>query len=209
MKLAARIAFGASMLTLVLLGALHILSPEFEPSWHMISQYADGDYPWVLTLLFLSWAVSSWALAYALRPRITTKGGKVGLVFLAIAGIGEAMAAVFDINHVLHNMAGNIGIASLPVAAVLISRVLGRAKLLAHATWISVVLLGISFAVLMSTFVASGGDLESAETVPELPDGVIAFVGWANRLLVAVYSAWAAVMAWGIAAAAKPKKRTT
>jgi hypothetical protein len=206
-KPAARVAFGASLATLALLVALHILSPEFQPSWRMISEYANGEYPWVLTLMFLSWAVSSWALAYALRPYITTKGGKIGLVFLAVAGIGEAMAALFDINHALHNVAGNIGIASLPVAAVLISRALGRAKLLAHATWVSVVLLVISFAVLMSTYVSSGGDLESGEKITELPDGVIAFVGWTNRLLVVVYSVWVAVMAWGILA--ESKKRTT
>jgi hypothetical protein len=206
-KPAARVAFGASLATLALLAALHILSPEFQPSWRMISEYANGEYPWVLTLMFLSWAVSSWALAYALRPYITTKGGKIGLVFLAVAGIGEAMAALFDINHALHNVAGNIGIASLPVAAVLISRALGRAKLLAHATWVSVVLLVISFAVLMSTYVSSGGDLESGEKITELPDGVIAFVGWTNRLLVVVYSVWVAVMAWGILA--ESKKRTT
>jgi hypothetical protein len=206
-KPAARVAFGASLATLALLVALHILSPEFQPSWRMISEYANGEYPWVLTLMFLSWAVSSWALVYALRPHITTKGGKIGLIFLAVAGIGEAMAALFDINHALHNVAGNIGIASLPVAAVLISRALGRAKLLAHATWVSVVLLVISFAVLMSTYVSSGGDLESGEKITELPDGVIAFVGWTNRLLVVVYSVWVAVMAWGILA--ESKKRTT
>jgi hypothetical protein len=192
---------------LALLAALHILSPEFQPSWRMISEYANGEYPWVLTLMFLSWAVSSWALTYALRPHITTKGGKIGLIFLAVAGIGEAMAAFFDINHALHNVAGNIGIVSLPVAALLISRALGKARLLAHATWVSVVLLVISFAVLMSTYVSSGGDLESGEKITELPDGVIAFVGWTNRLLVVVYSVWAAVMAWGITA--NPKKRTT
>lgn len=196
MKTFARIAFGSSLVTVGLLAALHILSPEFEPSWRMVSEYAHGEYEWVLMLLFLSWAVGSWALAYALRSRMTTKGGKIGLAFLVLAGVGEAMAAVFDVDHALHGMAGNIGIVSLPIAAVLISRSLGVAKLLAHATWVSVVLLVISFGVLMSTYVSAGGDLNAGTKITELPDGVVAFVGWTNRLLVVVYSAWVAAVAW-------------
>lgn len=38
----------------LLLAALHLLSPEFPPSWRMVSEYAFGHYPWVLSLMFLS-----------------------------------------------------------------------------------------------------------------------------------------------------------
>jgi hypothetical protein len=202
---AARFALGSAGATVVLLALLHIVSPEFAPSWRMVSEYANGDHAWLLTLLFLSWAVSSWALAYALQPIVQTKAGKIGLVFLVLAGVGEAMAAAFDVNHPLHDMAGNIGIASLPVAALLISRSLGQhtawkgrmagIKGLAHATWLSVVLLIISFAVLMTTYVQSGGDLSAGAEITTLPDGVIAVVGWANRLLLVVYCAWVALVA--------------
>jgi len=36
----ARVSIAAGALTLVLLAALHILSPEFNPSWRMVSEYA-------------------------------------------------------------------------------------------------------------------------------------------------------------------------
>ena len=87
----------------------------------MVSEYANGGYGWVLSLMFASWAVSSWALAFAIWPQVGTRAGKIGLFFLIAAGIGEAMASVFDINHPLHGLAGMMGIGSLPIAAMLIS----------------------------------------------------------------------------------------
>jgi hypothetical protein len=43
--------------------ALHILTQEFDPSWRMISEYALGHYGWLLSLTFLAWGFSTWALA--------------------------------------------------------------------------------------------------------------------------------------------------
>src|SRR5215211_4426717 len=94
---AARISFAASAMTLVFLGALHVLSPEFDPSWRMVSEYALGNYGWVLSLMFISWAISSWALYFALRPHVKTKAGKVGLIILLIVGLGQLMASIFSV----------------------------------------------------------------------------------------------------------------
>ena len=32
--------------TILLLAALHVLSPEFDPSWRTVSEYAFGHYGW-------------------------------------------------------------------------------------------------------------------------------------------------------------------
>ena len=48
------LAILATGATIVLLVTLHLLSPEFSPSWRVISEYALGHYPWVLSLMFLS-----------------------------------------------------------------------------------------------------------------------------------------------------------
>lgn len=58
-QIAGRISFAASTASLIFLVALHILSPEFDPSWRMVSEYALGNYSWVLSLMFGSWALSS------------------------------------------------------------------------------------------------------------------------------------------------------
>ena len=203
LQIAGRISFVASAACLALLAALHILSPEFDPSWRMVSEYANGQYGWVLSLMFASWAVSSWALAFAIRSQIRTRGGKIGLVFLIAAGIGEAMASVFDINHPLHSLAAMIGILSLPVAAMLISVSLGRTQAwsaakkallwTANLTWVSVILMAATFIILIVTYAQAGGEMTAEVTV--LPPGVIALVGWANRLLIVVYCVWVMTVA--------------
>jgi hypothetical protein len=212
----ARLSFAASVGSLLSLGALHILSPEFAPSWRMVSEYTNGQYGWVLSLMFAFWAISTWALAYTIWSQVKTTGGKIGLFFLVAAGVGEAMGGLFDINHPLHGLAALIGIGSLPIAAMLISVSLiltqawseAKKALLwtANLTWISVLLLVATFAILIFTFTQAGGEMPSEGTVvTTLPPGVIALVGWANRLLIVVYCAWVMTVSWlAIKLRAKP-----
>jgi hypothetical protein len=197
---AARLAILAGAAALLLLASLHLLSPEFDPSWRMVSEYANGEYAWVLSLMFVAWAISSWALAFALSSQIGTRAGKIGLVFLVIAGIGETMGAIFDITHPLHGLAAMIGIPSLPVAAMAISVSLSRTQgwsdarkaLLstANLTWISLLLLAVAFALMIVTYTQAGGNMTAGAEVTALPPGVIALVGWANRFLIVAYCVW-------------------
>lgn len=199
-------AIAAACAALLLLASLHVLSPEFSPAWRMVSEYGNGNYEWVLSLMFLSWGLSSVALAYAIRSQATTRLGKFGLVFLVIAGVGDVMGGVFDINHDPgHSIAGALGIIGLPIAAVSISVSLGRTEpwspvrsaLLwtANLTWVSVVLLALTFIVMIATFMHVQGGLPTQ--VPQaIPPGVVALVGWANRLLVVSYCGWVIAVAW-------------
>jgi hypothetical protein len=203
---ASRLAIAAAVAAFLFFAALHVLSPEFDPSWRMVSEYANGRYGFVLSLMFIAWAISSWALAYALLPRMTTRTGRIGLMFLAAAGLGEAMASIFDIKHPLHGLSALIGIPSLPIAAMLISVALvrdegwhlARKRLLwtANLTWISLALMMLAFAVFIFTFKQAAGDMTAGTAITALPPGVIALVGWANRLLIAAYCVWAITMAW-------------
>ena len=203
---AGRLAIAAAALALLLLASLHVLSPEFGPSWRMVSEYANGHYGWVLSMMFAAWGLSSWALALAIWPAARTTPVRVGLVFLTLAGAGEAMAAVFDINHdPFHSLAGALGMLGLPIAAMLISVNLCRTEpwsaarraLLwtANLTWVSLVLLAASFVLLIVTFSQLGGGLP-AQPPKVLPHGVIGLVGWANRLLVVLYCVWVITVAW-------------
>lgn len=201
----AHLAIAAAVATPLLLVCLRVLSPEFDPSYRLISEYALGGYGWLLSVTFLAWGISSCALALAIRSRVRTRGGRIGLAFLVIAGVGQAMASVFDIrNDLMHNVAGALGILGLPVAAMLVTVSLGRntdwvpvqRRLLvfAHLTWISRVLLVVTFVLLVSSFMATYGSLPS-QAPATLPHGVIGLVGWADRLLVLADCAWVAVVA--------------
>lgn len=200
-------AITASSVAVSLLAILHVLSPEFDPSWRMVSEYAFGHYGWVLSLMFLTWGVGTWALAGAIWSDVATRGGRVGVWLLLVAGLGEAMASVFDITHdVGHSIAGLLGIGGLPVAALLASRSLDHSEAwvamrrprrwAAHLTWVSVVLLIATLALMTAQFArVNGGELP--EHAPRsLPAGVIGLGGWANRLIVVSFCAWQIVGGW-------------
>jgi len=206
---AARVAIVAGAAVLFALAGLRILSPEFDPAWRAVSEYANGNYGWLLSVMFACWAVGTWALAYALRSLVTTLAGKIGLCFLVVAGAGEALAVAFDINQPLHALAGLLGVCGLPVAAVLISGSLRKAaprrrenRLLqwsAHATWIAVLLMVAALMLEFVTYTHAGGRVpDDGSSLPlgtVLPHGTIALFGYANRLLIVVYCIWAIVAA--------------
>ncbi|HLV98261.1 MAG TPA: DUF998 domain-containing protein [Ktedonobacterales bacterium] len=203
----ARLSIAAAAAVLLLLISLHALSPEFDPSFRMVSEYALGQYGWVLSLLFLAWGISSWALAVALWSEVATTAGKVGRWLLVVAGLGEALAAVFDITHDLgHSIAGVLGVGGFPVAAVLLSVSLGRLPAwrgakkpllwLAHLSWISVLLLGASLVLMTVQFAQANGGQLPQQAPMHLPAGVLGLDGWADRLIVLVNCVWVVVAGW-------------
>jgi Protein of unknown function (DUF998) len=200
---AALLATAVSFASLLL---LHVLSPEFSPSWRMVSEYANGRFHWLLTLVFVGWALSSFALVVALLPLWASTLGKVGLLFLVLGGIGQTMGAIFDINQKLHGPAAMIGVPSLCIAAVVLTMALSRRAGItapplwsAHLPWISFALMLGALALFFSALKGAGIDM-SAQTGPltELPSGVTGYVGWANRLLFAATYLWAALAALAV-----------
>ncbi len=204
---AAKLSIAMGITVILLLAALHLLSPEFDPTWRVISEYALGQFGWVLSLMFIAGALNAWLLAYSLRNEITTKWGKVGLGFLIATGIGSAMASVFEIPHPMHNLAGLIGVLSLPIAAMLISVHLNRMPKwsgsktaviwTANLTWIGLVIFVVSMIILMTTYTQSGGDMNVKPDAVEkvLPKGTIAFNGIMNRILVLLTPLWTITVA--------------
>jgi Protein of unknown function (DUF998) len=193
---AARVAIAATGAVLLLLASLHVLSPEFDPSWRVVSEYANGRYGWVLSLMFAFWALSSWALAVTVWSQVKGIDGKIAMGFLIAAGVGEAMASVFDINHPFHGLAGMIGVMSLPIAAMLISVRLGRTQAwsaaknvllwTANLTWVSLVLMVAALFIMIRGKTGAGH---------KMAHDAIEVVGWANRLLVVVYCLWVVTVA--------------
>ena len=213
---AGRLAIGASAAALGLLVSLHVLSPEYSPAWRMISEYADGPFGWVLSLMFIAYGASLLALAFAIRSELSTRRGKTGVALLTLAGLGAASAAQFDLNQAaLHDLAGVLGVVCLPIAAMLISPALvarpawrsGRKPILlaANLTWLAVVVFIASFVLMIATFMQILGNLPSTPPA-ELPRGVIAVVGWVNRLVVLSAWTWVSVVAWQGIKASSPRR---
>ena len=196
----------AAMLALLCLLALHFLSPEFGPSWRMISEYALGKHKWLITSFFLLWGASSILLAVLLWGQSGSLGSKVGVFFLFLSGIGEIMGGLFDIKHKLHGTSFMLGVPSLPIAAVILGYYLvdlpayaDASTLLisaSHATWISVVLMGAAMGVMIAGFKKAGIPMGPDVPPPtSVPKGVVALAGYANRVLVLAYLVWVALVA--------------
>jgi hypothetical protein len=192
-----RLAILGAAVAFLSLVSMHVLSPEYSPAWRMVSEYANGQYAWVLSLMFAAFGLSELALAVGLQPLLATRSGRVGVGILAVAAIAGGSAAVFDLNQVVvHELAGIIGIFGLPIAAVLISRELGGQprRLLAQLTWMSVVLWIATFGLMIATFIGATGGLPS-EPPAQVPAGVIALVGWTDRLMLVSSWAWVTAVA--------------
>jgi hypothetical protein len=160
------------------------MSPEFDPAWRVVSEYALGRYGWVLSLMFLAWALSSWSVALAICSQVKSTGGHIGLFLLVVSGLGEALGGAFDVTSpLLHGLAGLLGVPTLPIAATLISVSLG-----ATATWAPMKKQLLWTAAL--TWVSLAVMVAAMSTLRSGIAGVRVPIGWPNRLLIVIYVAW-------------------
>ena len=196
-----------SVLSLLSLLILHFVSPEFKPSWRMISEYALGKHKWLITAFFIFWGLASMLLAFLLWHVVSSLWSQIGVVLVLISGVGAMMGGWFDVKHKHHGLAFLLGIPTLPIGALLISyHLIGFEKwqsnqsslmISTHSTWISFVLMAISMVILMSGYKKTGLPMgPGVEPPKELPEGVIGVNGYFNRLLVVCYILWLVVMGY-------------
>lgn len=200
---AARLAFAGAAAFVALLTSLHLLKPELDPSWRFISEYAIGDFGWVMVLAFLSLALGYAALFLALRSQIRSLDGRIGLALLLISALSLTMGGVFTSDPIttsreamtasgrLHSLAGTLGIV-MPFAAAMVSWSLAR-----NRAWLSQrrpLLWAAGLAVLgfLTSLVSLGVMLSRSGGTfgPDVP------VGWPNRIEIMSYSIWLMVVAW-------------
>ncbi|HEX6891938.1 MAG TPA: DUF998 domain-containing protein [Chryseolinea sp.] len=193
-------------LSLICLAVLHFVSPEFKPSWRMISEYAMGRHKKLITSFFVCWGLSSIFLSLLLWSKVNTVWGTVGVLLLFISAIGEIMGGLFDVNHKHHGLAFLLGVPTLPAAALFIGYDLIRTPeieeqalsivLSSHAPWISLIVMGASMAIMFAGF-KKAGILMGPNVKPpdDVPPGVVALAGYANRFLVLCYVGWLIIIA--------------
>jgi Protein of unknown function (DUF998) len=196
-RTAALVAFAGAATFVILLGALHLIKPELDPSWHFISEYAIGEYGWIMVLAFLSLALSYVSLFVAIRSHLQTIAGRIGLALLLVSALGLTIAAIFTTDPItvsedavttegnLHNLGGTLGIA-MPFAAGLIGWKLARnpawssaKRPLLWATGLALVAFVASFTSMGVMVSQSGGEF-----------GPDVLIGWPNRLEILAYCVW-------------------
>ncbi len=138
--LAARLSIASGVLFALLLGSLHVLEPEFDPTWRFVSEYALGDFGWMMHLAFFMLATSLASAGVAIFSHVRTVVGYIGLAVLGIGAIGLFIAAIFTTDPIA--TATNQGSATFsgkmylvgasldytPMAALLLSFALARTQ---------------------------------------------------------------------------------
>lgn len=84
---AARLAAAGPVLCLTLVAVLHVLEPEINDS-DAVSEYALGDYGWLMNIAFFSGAAGIGALAFTLHRSLAhSKTAVAGIVLLSLAAV--------------------------------------------------------------------------------------------------------------------------
>ena len=190
---AAHTCTAAVSVFIALVVLLHVIEPQFGPTWRFVSEYSNGQYGWLMRGAFFVMAIGCAACAAAVRPHVTTKPAKAGLGFLALTVAGLAMAGMFNQDPItstvvtregnLHAVATMIGIPGFVVASLLLGLSLGRRWtavrtpliVLSQLPWIAFVSMPVYMAVVMP---AAGGF------------GPAVWVGLLNRLFLVAMCAW-------------------
>lgn len=194
--IAAGVTFGGAVAFLLILAALHILKPQLDPSWRLISEYAIGRHGWLMSLAFVSLSASCFALHFVL-------GLSPGGVALAVVALGALGSALFVADPTetpwlsqtsvgrLHTVFATLFVVGFPPAATIVGWTLPGDQIPASAqsllAWISLIVWA-GFLVFIGSIIFYGA--------PKCNFGPQVRIGWQNRLLMVIYSTWLMIVAW-------------
>jgi hypothetical protein len=94
----ARLAVGAPILSIALVALLHVLEPEVNDR-DAVSEYALGDYGWLMNIAFFSAALGIGALGVVLRRSLTSsKSAVAAVVLLSLAAVAWVLLGAGNID---------------------------------------------------------------------------------------------------------------
>ena len=180
-------------ITVALIAILHVLEPEYDPSWRMISEYSSGRYGWVMRLAFVTMAISPAATCVALWPF-----GGPWTIGLAVVALGALCAAFIDADPIMtpraqatpvgraHTVLGGVCLAGFPPAALLAG--IGVASVLG---WTLAIASAVPFACLV-WFLIAVAPAHGQGGSPGIR------IGWPDRFCFLAYLGWVVVAAIGV-----------
>jgi hypothetical protein len=125
----------ASAAFVLLLALMHLLEPEFDPTWRFISEYQLGAWGPLMSAAFLCLGVSATCLVVALASQVRSVGGWIGIALLGVSAAGFLLAATFRTDSLIsptmsaaglvHSIAAVLG-GFAPLAVLLIAWSLAR-----------------------------------------------------------------------------------
>jgi Protein of unknown function (DUF998) len=143
--IAERGVFLSAAYFVVVLIVLHILEPEFDPRFRFMSEYALGDYGWLMTTAFFALGLAPLAAAIGLQNVYeSSRSIRLGLGLLVVAAMFIWLAGIFR-DSIPHLLAGVVAFPSMVMAVLLLSWTFRRAAGWQTIHWVG---LFIGFAML-------------------------------------------------------------
>jgi hypothetical protein len=183
-------------ITAGLIAILHVLEPEYDPSWRMISEYSLGRYGWVMRLAFGTMAIGLASTCVALWPF-----GGAWTFGLAAVALGALGAAFIDADPIMtphaqatpvgraHTVLGGVLLAGFPPVALFAG--VGVAPTLG---WTLAIASVVPFAGLV-WFLIAARPAHGEGGSPEIR------IGWPDRFCLLAYLAWVVLAAVGVLSA--------
>ena len=173
--IAAVTALVAGGITAGLIAILHLLEPEYDPSWRMISEYSLGRYGWVMRLAFVTMAIGLAAVAL----------GALGAAFIDADPIMTPRAQATPVGRA-HSVLGGVMLAGFPPAALFAG--VGVATALG---WTLAIASVVPLAGLV-WFLIAAAPAHGQGGSPEIR------IGWPDRFCLLAYLAWVVLASIGV-----------
>ena len=143
-RITERVVFLCAAYFVIALIVLHILEPEFDPRFRFMSEYALGDYGWLMTTTFFALGLAPLAAALGLQNAYqSSRGIRIGLGLLVVAAMFIWLAGIFR-DSIPHLLAGVVAFPSMVMAVLLLSWKFRRA-----AGWQTIYRLALFIALAM------------------------------------------------------------
>src|SRR5215211_356099 len=170
----------------VIIVVLHFLRPDLNPIRRPTSEYAVGQYGFLMSSAFFSISLASFALVIGLHQGISQRArSQVGLGLLGVWGVGVLIAMSFPIDPegapqtisgTIHRINGPLAFLSLTAGTILVSRRFKQDGLWRpiHRTAVilSLVMLAAFIATILNIATASG------------------FAGLSQRIFLVAFVTW-------------------
>lgn len=119
--IARRIVFVCAAYFVIVVSALHVLEPEFDPRYRFMSEYVWGAYGWLMTTTFFVLGLGAFTVAAGLRREHQSSwSARLGCGLLAVGALFVCLAGVFK-DFLPHFAAGAVAIPSIILAVLLLS----------------------------------------------------------------------------------------
>jgi hypothetical membrane protein len=175
---------------LLVIIAMHVLSPDIDRVNRPTSEYATGPFGYLMTSAFLALSLATWCLVVGVHRSARPHGAeRIGLVFLAWFGTALLIAAAFPIDvegapgtfhGTVHRINGPLAFLSLTLGTNFTSRLFRMRE-----DWRSIHRVASTLALLMIPEFIAGG-VTAARNVG---------AGIAQRIMIATFAAWFLVVA--------------